>query len=341
MQKSRALWMRGGKFGLMVHWLAPGPPSQHGTHIEDLDTAVNRFDVGRFLEDYRRSKADWLIFTIGQNSGFYTSPNKVLDRLAGPGHCAQRDLALEIAREVKKSGSRFVAYLPCEVAGQSDGIRRAFGWKSEEGTAQEEFQRRYTDFIADYSLRFADLLDGWWFDGAYPWSAFHNSLIKSDLYLDAARAGNPNAAVAFNDASFCCGLSQPVVPGQDYLAGETEVLMNGKVRFGRAADSPLLTPVSHIPQLPPTCLWHCLAPIDCMWAHGSGFASWQNSPYDIVAPDHGKMERPLYSASDLETLVQDFKAAGGGVTFNVGIFQEGNLGPDTVDQLNELASRVT
>jgi hypothetical protein len=78
-----------------------------------------------------------------------------------------------------------------------------------------------------------------------------------------------------------------------------------------------------------------------MWAHGIGFAAWQNPPFKLAKPKPGKMERPLYTVSDLETLVQDFKAAAGGVTFNIGIFQEGNLGPDTVDQLEELGSRVT
>jgi len=278
---------------MMVHWVAPGPPPQSGTRIKDVDAAVDRFDVGRFLDGFRQGKADWLIFTVGQNTGYYASPNSVLDRLAGPGHGARRDLVLEIAKEVKKLGSRFIAYIPCEVAGQSAAIKQAFGWNSEEGTAQEVFQQRYTEFIAEYSLRLGNLLDGWWFDGAYTWKVFHNSLIKPDLYLAAARAGNPNAIVAFNDASFCCGLSQPVVPGQDYLAGETEFLIHGKVRYGRGTD--LLTPLDHVPQPPPTCLWHCLVPIDCMWGHGGGFSDWQNPPFEMPAAEPGKMERPLYT----------------------------------------------
>ena len=51
------------------------------------------------------------------------------------------------------------------------------------------------------------------------------------------------------------------------------------------------------------------------------------------------MERPLYTVAELEIVVRDFKAVGGGVTFNVGIFQEGGLGPETVAQLAELAGR--
>jgi hypothetical protein len=52
------------------------------------------------------------------------------------------------------------------------------------------------------------------------------------------------------------------------------------------------------------------------------------------------MERPLYTVGELETVVRDFKAVGGGVTFNIGIFQEGVLGPETVDQLADLAGCV-
>lgn len=338
--ESRAGWMKSGKFGMMVHWLAPGPEPQHGPRVTDLDRAVDAFDVDRFLSDFRRTRADWLIFTIGQNTGYYASPNSVLDALAGPGHCPRRDLVLEIAMRVKAMGRRFIAYLPCEVAGQSDGIKRAFGWESGNGTGQEEFQRRYTGFVREYALRFGALLDGWWFDGAYTWPVFHNSLINGELFLGAARAGNGNAAVAFNDGSFCCGLSSPVLAGQDYLSGETEVLIGGKIRYGREKDSPLLAPATHVPQPPPLCLWHALVPIDCMWAHCCGYEPWPGSAFAGM-PGPGTMERPVYRISDLEILVRDFKAAGGGVTFNAGIFQEGGLGPETVAQLEELASRFS
>jgi hypothetical protein len=332
--------MRQGQFGLMVHWLAPGPAPEFGPQITELDPAVNAFDVDRFLNDYRRTKADWLIFTIGQNTGYYASPNAVFDRLVGSGRCAQRDLVMEIAKGVKELGGRFMAYLPCEISAQSDNIKQAFGWTKEGNTAQEEFQHSYTEFLAEYSLRFGPLLDGWWIDGAFTQPIFHNSHIIGDLWLDAARAGNPNAAVAFNDGSLCCGHSVPVVAGQDYLAGEADLLIKGKIRYGRQKDSPLLEPATHSPIPPHTCSWHCLVPIDCMWAHGWTFADWQNSPYEIAPIAPGEMERPLYPLSDLETLVRDFKEVGGGVTFNVGIFQEGGLGIRTVDQLRELSHLI-
>jgi hypothetical protein len=129
------------------------------------------------------------------------------------------------------------------------------------------------------------------------------------------------------------------MPDQDYISGEVEFLLTGRIRYGR--ETAVLNPATHVPQPPPNCLWHALIPIDCMWETGIPFnLDWQNPAFPWVPPEPGKMERPLYTVVDLETVVRDFKAVGGGVTFNVGIFQEGGLGPDTVDQLAALAACV-
>lgn len=339
---SKAEWMNKGKFGLMAHWIPPGLPPRVGARVTDLNTAVNGFDLDLFLRQFMETGADWLIFTIGQNTGYYASPNSVLDRLAGPGHCSRRDLVLEIAQAVKAMGRRFIAYFTYEVAGQSAEIKKAFQWTEVEGTAQEKFQPLFCEFIAEYARRFGNLLDGWWIDGTFTGEAFGGvfdyAKIRADLLWSALRAGNPEACAAFNDGSLCCGSTNVVVPGQDYLAGETEVLINGKVRHGgrRGTNAPLLDIATHFRQPPASCLWHALVPIDCMWGHGCRGKGWQCLPFTIPATGPGEMEPPLYTVSDLQTLVRDFKAAGGGVTFNVGIFQEGGLGPKSVDQLAEL-----
>lgn len=323
--------MRQGKFGVMVHWCVPKTPPQFGKRIEDINKATDRFDLDRFIKDFRRTKADWLIFTIGQGSGF-ASPNEAFDSIAGPGHCARRDLVLEIAKRVEKLGKRFMTYMHCSVEIQPDWVRKGFGWEKKTGDVPAEIQKHYTSAIAEYSRRFGKLLDGWWFDGGF-------SGLDPELWLRAARAGNPRRAVTFNDGSFCLGSTKVVVPGQDYLAGEVEFLITSKIRYGREKE--LLTPITHVPQPPPTCLWHALIPIDAMWEHGIPFNyDWQKSPFPWIPPKPHQMEDPLYTVDDLETVVRDFKAVGGGVTFNVGIFQEGGVGPKTVDQLAELAKRL-
>ena len=146
-ENPRVQWMK-GKYGLMVHWLAPGPPSQKGEYIKDLNDAVDNFDIKGFMADFDKTGADWLIFTLGQNSGYYASPNSVIDSLAGSGHTSRRDLALEIAKELKKRGKKFIAYIPCEVRA-NEIMHKGFSWNTQTGTDQAEFQK-------NTSLQFAN-----------------------------------------------------------------------------------------------------------------------------------------------------------------------------------------
>ena len=86
----RTYWMQ-GRWGMMVHWIAPGPAPVLGPRIADLNRAVNQFRLDHFLEQFEDSGASWIIFTIGQNTTYYASPNSYLDRVVGPGHCSERD----------------------------------------------------------------------------------------------------------------------------------------------------------------------------------------------------------------------------------------------------------
>jgi hypothetical protein len=317
--RHRAGWMRRGSYGVMVHWLAPGPLPEKGPQIHDLNRAVDAFQLDRFLEGFQRTGADWLIFTIGQNTSYYASPNAALERLAGPGHCSKRDLVLEIAQHVHKLGKRFIAYLPSEVSAPKD-LHGPFAWNPKD---QGEFQKRYTSFLREYAVRYGKLLDGWWFDGCYTWDVFPNSTYHWPLWFEASRAGNPNAAVAFNDGSFCIGITKPVTPLQDYVSGEVDALVDGKIRLGRQANAPLYLPKSRFVE-GTTCQWHALVPIDCPWAH--------------YTP--GPMPPPKYSDADLFGFVKHCKAVGGAVTLNIGIYQEGRLAAATVEQLGRMAAAL-
>jgi len=335
--------MAKARFGVMVHWLSARTPQQYKHEVQGHDDVVNRFDLDGFLKGFERTGADWLIFTIGQNTGFYASPNSVMERLAGPGYASQRDLVLEIAQGVKKLGRRFIAYIP---AGPGEAVRGKFGWKKR--GPMDAGQRNFTEFIAEYGLRYGKMLDGWWFDGFYGnHPANRNPRLYHRIWLSAARAGNPNRAVAFNDCSFAATITLPPVADQDYLSGETWFLdrRTGKVLLQpgwRVSKEPpgLLTPATHTPQPPRNCIWHCLVPIDAMWETGIEFNECQNPPFPWVAPKPHQIEKPLYTVNAMERLVRDFKAAGGGVTFNIGIFQEGVLGAATVRRLASVAKRL-
>lgn len=331
----RAEWLTG--HGLMVHWIAPGPFPREGERERDVNRAVDAFDVAGFLEDFDRTGAKWLIFTVGQNSGFYASPNAVLDRLAGPGRCSRRDLVLELAQALHARGKRFIAYLPCEVRGQSPEIHEAFGWTQERNTAQPEFQRRYLEFVREWAERWGRFVDGWFFDGCYTWDCLPNHLFDYPAWFDTARAGNAERLITFNDGCFCLGITEPVHPDFDYLSGETEVLSAGRVRMGREDASPLYHPAARF-VAGTRCVVHALVPIDVYWAYEFATPTdpWPHrfAPFDPARP--GPMPDPIYPDEELRRVFRDFTDVGGAVTFNVGIFQEGRLAPRSVAQLERL-----
>jgi hypothetical protein len=74
--------------------------------------------------------------------------------------------------------------------------------------------------VRDWSLRFGDRIDGWWFDGCY----WPNTMYRTPdtpnfaTRAAAARAGNPASVVAFNPGVVPRILS--ITPHEDYTAGE-------------------------------------------------------------------------------------------------------------------------
>lgn len=339
---THSAWME-GKYGLMVHWLSPNydgtgkiPLAIKRKYLTDLNEAVNAFDLDLFMKEFDKTGAEWLIFTIGQNTGTYASPNSIIDSLAGPGHTPKRDLVLEIARAVKQKGKRFIAYLPCEIKSNTT-LHKGFEWTTELDTDQAAFQKNYLKAVREWSLRFGGLLDGWWFDGCYPWDDFNNKYLFWDEWYTAALAGNKNAVVTFNDGSFLTGKMNPVRPEHDYTSGESLVLIDSKIRVGLKDGSPLFIPEQKY--VPGTkCLYHALLPIDGYWSlNHSKFPDWANIPFDYTPPeDPTIMPAPIYSDEELIKFVRDFIRVGGAVTINANISQEGYLSKKTIKQLKNL-----
>ena len=313
--KGRAAWLA-GKWGIMVHWIAPGPGSEKGTRITDLNQAVDQFDVPVFLRQLEDIGAHHLIFTVGQNTTYYASPNAVLDKYMGPGHSPKRDLVLEIARGMKQAGKRFIAYLPAEIK-NDPAMFEAFQWKPKH---QEEFERRYTEFIRAYAEQWGEHVDGWWYDGCYTYDDYYVPR-DWDLWCKASRAGNKHAAVAFNNGSFVSGFTQPLFPGQDYISGECEGIMNGRIWLNDKADRKRSIPPLHFAE-GTNCQFHVLMPID-------NNGDWINNK-------DGEMPPPKYPDAELFEFVKSCTRAGCGVTLNVGIYQDGRLSQGTLEQLRRM-----
>lgn len=337
----RAQWLAEGSYGIMVHYF----PTPMGNTPEDLTADFNRyidaFDLDHFIGQFEASRADWLIFTVGQNTGYFNSPNEWLDSRA-PGFTSRRDLMFEIAQRVHQLGKRFIMYIssqaPQKFAPATPDtiveVQKAFAWDPND---LGPFTDRYLEFVKIYSQRFGKLCDGWWYDGCYP--STHKSGTDWARWIAASRAGNPDAIVALNDGAFCIGKETPVSPLQDYHAGEVHLLEGGKIRFDfiAGADTRLDTeghlvmptatepPKYYMPtsQYIDGVQWHALVPVD-------------SSFNGVAVPD----KYCRYSADTLIKFVLDCRKVNGAVTYNLPIDAKGHIPEDTMRKIEQVGKAV-
>ncbi len=299
-------WMQEKGYGIMVHYLSNIMP-ENGKGFKDWNEMTDAFPVEKFVNEVERMGAGWVIFPFGQNTGKYCSCNSILEK-AVPGCCSKRDLMWELAMQLKRRDIRLIAYLPSEMDSNTKELREKMGWDIDLKD-KTVFQIKYQEVIREWAERFGTLLSGWWFDGCY------NSLEKDFLrtqgwsnerfnykeWKKAACAGNPDAVIAM-----CPGAEkmQYAFREQDYLAGEANSL-------NHRPDDALIDGMQ----------WHCLVWLDCKWGH------WDKA---------GKIEKPRFTDKELYDFYEGCRKVKGAVTWNIGIYQDGKLAEDTVEQIVRL-----
>ncbi len=333
-ENPRVQWMK-GKYGIMVHWLYP-------YFGGDVDEIVGGFNIDTFMSDFESSGAEWLIFTAGQNTGAYCSPNKALEMYCGESHTPKkRDLLLEVASRVKKLGKRFIVYIPCEVRGNKS-VREDLAWIDGCADPKTEFQKRWVEILREWSLRLGKLCDGWWVDGSYEDVAPH---LEWEMWHSALRAGNPDAAVTFNPGLLQRGRAVVLHPDHDYTAGEVSFLVNGEIEtsFSKGENSNAFLPKTAY-YTPTKTLWHALIPIDSFWAAYSNWPDdWLRLPKHWKPFDSQKLRKvrpPLYSENELFKFASAFTGRGGAVTFNIGIYENGKLSDESVELVKKVGKRL-
>jgi hypothetical protein len=159
------------------------------------------------------------VITLGQNSGYYNSPNSVYGRYTGYAsgeRCAKRDLPLDVYRSLRAKGIQLMLYLPCQVPNEDTRAQRAFGLV--EGKKDQPidlaFAKKWAEVIQEWSDRYGTQVAGWWFDGAYEHIHFNEAI--AELYARAAKHGNPESIVTFNPGVRVIHYTA----AEDYTAGE-------------------------------------------------------------------------------------------------------------------------
>jgi len=221
----RAAWMREARWGVMTHylhdWIMRGARDQ--MTVENWNALVDGFDVEGVADQLKSVGAGYYLISIGQNSGYYLSPNATYDRLTGntPSKCSRRDLVADLAAALAKRGIRLMVYLPAGAPGGDRAARAALKW--EDGPHRNaEFQRNWEAVIREWSLRWGTKVSGWWFDGCFwPNQMYRTAEAPNfESFAAAARAGNPASALAFCPGQVNRTMS--LTPVEDYIAGEVD-----------------------------------------------------------------------------------------------------------------------
>jgi hypothetical protein len=232
----RAEWMYEAQWGVFCHYLSDIALKGQEHTPENWNAAVDSFDVEALAEQLASVKARYFVLTLGQNSGYYCSPNAAYDRIVGnaASTCARRDLVADLADALVLRGIRLMVYLPAGAPDRDPKAMQALEWapgkypiwSHPEGGPEggdprfDAFQRKWEEIIGEWSTRWGANVSGWWFDGCYyPIAMYqHDDPPNFASFAGAARAGNPDSIVAFNP-----GVFDPVITlssEEDYTAGE-------------------------------------------------------------------------------------------------------------------------
>jgi hypothetical protein len=222
--QDRAAWMREAHFGLMVHYLADWRVRVDSIKMnpDKWNELVDHFNVELLARQIDSVGAGYLIFTIGQNSGYYVSPNSNYAKLTGiPNKCARRDLISDLSAALKKYNIRLIVYLPSGAPAGDSIARTTLNWTNGP-FPNKEFQLKWESIIREWSVRWGDKIAGWWFDGCYWPNIMYRSETPPNFnsFANAARAGNAESIIGFNPGVVYRTLS--ITPFEDYTAGEID-----------------------------------------------------------------------------------------------------------------------
>ncbi len=245
--KSNTDWLYQAKWGVFAHYLA----DTFGTGVEQTLTPdswnrrIDAFDVEALASQLESVGAGYYCLSIGQNSGFYLSPNATYDRLTGitPSKLSHRDLVADLAAALIKRNIRLMVYFTtCAPAKDHDAIQRLRctppwdpkliglspeSYSREEGERTDErlseFQRNWEAIIREWSLRWGKKVSGWWLDGAYCFDKMykHADEPNYESFLAALKAGNPDSIISFNRGAGYL-LHTHDYAGDDFTAGEVD-----------------------------------------------------------------------------------------------------------------------
>ena len=304
--EARAAWMQDQRYrwGVMTHYLADWQARAHNLNMNvDLwNKMIDGFDADGMAHRLESVGAGHYQLSIGQNSGYYLSPNSAYDSITGvhPSKCSRRDLVADFYEPLHRRDIKLMVYLPSGAPAQDHAAVASLEW-SNGPYRNNEFQLKWQQIIEEWSRRWANKVVGWWFDGCYFPNSMYRSLTAPNFasFAAAARAGNPRSCVAFNPGVIYRMLSMS--PDEDFTAGEID--KPEMVAIRRAANG---------------CIdgtqIHMLSFLGERWGFGN----------------------PRFTSEQVVGYTKTILEAGGSVTWDVPVDLDGTIRQPFLDQLSAL-----
>lgn len=306
--QERAAWMKDARFGVMTHYLPDWLSKTEGLTIDiaKWNDLVDQFNVDALADQVKSVGAGYMIFTIGQNSGYYGAPNATYDKFVGrqTSRCSKRDLIGDLGTALHKRGLKFIVYLPSGAPNGDSLAKKALQWQNGP-YRNKEFQEKWEQVIRDWAVRWGDKIDGWWFDGCYWPNIMYRTEEKPNFksFAAAARAGNPNCAIGFNMGVIYRLISG--TPYEDYIAGE--INKDDLVTINHPYDGKI-----------DGAQIHALSNLGEKWGMGN----------------------PRFTTEQIIGYTKKINDADGAMTWDVPIKSNGSIYPAFIEQLNAIGASV-
>jgi hypothetical protein len=306
--RDRCAWMRNAEWGVMTHYLAglQGRDVTGPVSVAKWNEMIDHFDVEGLARQLESVGAGYYLITLGQNSGYYLSPNATYERYVGiePSKCSRRDLVADLYEVLHKKGIKLMVYLPSGAPDRDRVAMETLRWQKGPHR-NREFQLMWEQVVREWSTRWGKKVAGWWFDGCYWPNAMYRFEEPPNFasFAAATRAGNPDSIVAFNPGVVPRLIS--ISPDEDYIAGEISDM--NKLEIRRAVDGRIDGKQVHV-----------LSYLGQRWGSGT----------------------PRFSTEEAVSWSRKVHDAGGVITWDIPIRASGLLSEPFMDQLTAVGKAL-
>lgn len=297
-------WMNDITYGFFFHWNSKSMPmSGEPLSYED---AVNKFDTDRFAQMVNECGGELVIFTTSWAGYYFPAPLETINKIL-PGRTTRRDLIADLAKSLEKYNIRLMIYYH-------------MGHGDEEWWRQQCFSRTNSKtlfsnlekIIGEIGERYKDQIAGIWMDDG---KIYYHNHVPFERINQAAKRGNKNMAVTFNS-----WILPRVTDFQDFYAGEL-----GLSLYAAGVDNPYL-PVGSNGYFIGGPQKGLKATYTGVFEPGEWTHIYKNKPIDI----------PMYSLTEIETIIKESKARKNLPIINLRIYQDGTISPYSYEIMRKL-----